>query len=196
VITDLGHDEYTSRLVPGIQTVVCGSYRRGSNTCGDVDVLFSPPEVSSLILIQRDVFDSGSGSNLFVGILVPLLTAELAISTSRGRRVLWITAAALVIDPSNSQGREHVDILPALIESLSKSGFLTDHLAMPHTHAEAEAQADGAVDKGGHREGVDSREKRGQGRRWEKKPKGSHLVQTNQDESNTEADPESISSGR
>jgi hypothetical protein len=87
-----------------------------------------------------------------------------------------------------------VDILPALIESLSKCGFLTDHLAMPHTHAEAEAE--GAVDKGKHRDGVDSNKKRGQGRRWEKKSKGSHPVQTHQDESNTEPDPESISSGR
>jgi hypothetical protein len=87
-----------------------------------------------------------------------------------------------------------VDILPALIESLSKCGFLTDHLAMPHTHAEAEAE--GAVDKGRHREGVDSNKKRGQGRRWEKKSKASNPVQTHQDESNTEPDPESISSGR
>jgi hypothetical protein len=65
---------------------------------------------------------------------------------------------------------------------------------MPHTHAEAEAE--GAVDKGRHREGVDSNKKRGHGRRWEKKSKGSHLVQTDQDESNTEPDPESISGGR
>ena len=32
-------------LVPGIQCVTCGSYRRGSNTCGDVDMLMAPPEV-------------------------------------------------------------------------------------------------------------------------------------------------------
>ena len=32
-----------------------------------------------------------------------------------------------------SQGMEHVDILPALIESLAACHFLTDHLAMPHS---------------------------------------------------------------
>ena len=30
------------------------------------------------------------------------------------------------------QGKEHVDILPALVKHLSDIGFLTDHLAMPH----------------------------------------------------------------
>lgn len=87
-----------------------------------------------------------------------------------------------------------MDILPTLVESLSKCGFLTDHLAMPHTHTEIITE--GSVDKDGQREGADSKEKKGQGRRWEKRPKGKFPVQTNQDESNTEPDPESISSGR
>lgn len=30
------------------------------------------------------------------------------------------------------QGKEHIDILPALIKILSEIGFLTDHLALPH----------------------------------------------------------------
>ena len=37
------------RLLPGIQCVVAGSYRRGAETCGDVDILFAPPEVRSVI---------------------------------------------------------------------------------------------------------------------------------------------------
>ena len=32
-----------------------------------------------------------------------------------------------------SQGSEQVDILSKLVTSLSECGFLTDHLAMPHT---------------------------------------------------------------
>jgi hypothetical protein len=32
-----------SRLEPGIESTVCGSYRRGNATCGDIDILLTPP---------------------------------------------------------------------------------------------------------------------------------------------------------
>ena len=32
-----------------------------------------------------------------------------------------------------TQGEEYIDILPALVTSLSASGFLTDHLVLPHS---------------------------------------------------------------
>ena len=34
------------------------------------------------------------------------------------------------------QGEEYINILPALVTSLSTSGFLTDHLALPHSPVE------------------------------------------------------------
>jgi hypothetical protein len=93
-----------------------------------------------------------------------------------------------------------VDILPALVESLSKCGFLTDHLAMPHTHshAEAEVEVEGAVDKNRQSDGTDSKGKKGQWRRWGAKPKDKHPVPvpSEHDERNTDPDQEYISSGR
>lgn len=93
-----------------------------------------------------------------------------------------------------------MDILPALIESLSSCSFLTDHLALPHTHAEDEGEAgveaEGAGDKGRRREGGDPRDWKLHGRRGEKKLKGRHPVQTDHVESNTDPDPGPISSGR
>ena len=38
------------------------------------------------------------------------------------------------------QGEEHINILPALVQSLSDFGFLTDHLAMPHSSDENVAE--------------------------------------------------------
>ena len=93
-----------------------------------------------------------------------------------------------------------MDILPALVESLSKCGFLTDHLAMPHTHshAEVEVEVDGAVDKNIQSDGADSKGKKGQWRRWGAKPKEKHAVplSSEHDERNTDPDQEHISSGR
>jgi len=62
------------QIDPGASCVVCGSYRRGKPSSGDVDILIYPDD-----------------------------------------------------------GREHIDILPELLNSLTQAGFLTDHLTVPHT---------------------------------------------------------------
>ncbi|CAM9118365.1 unnamed protein product [Laminaria digitata] len=36
--------EAAESLCPGVQCQACGSYRRGKETCGDVDVLICPPQ--------------------------------------------------------------------------------------------------------------------------------------------------------
>lgn len=55
--------EATLDLVRGAEVVVCGSYRRGKPTCGDVDVLITHPDGHSHELIFRPLLarlrDSG-----------------------------------------------------------------------------------------------------------------------------------------
>ena len=36
--------EEAQKIKPGIEAQVCGSYRRGKKDCGDIDILFVPPE--------------------------------------------------------------------------------------------------------------------------------------------------------
>ena len=50
------------------------------------------------------------------------------------------------------QGEEYINILPALVTSLSTSGFLTDHLALPHSIVEdlADKKSGGVSKYNGH----------------------------------------------
>ncbi|ESO02110.1 hypothetical protein HELRODRAFT_161346 [Helobdella robusta] len=59
-------------LRPGCELVVCGSYRRGQTTCGDVDILITHPDGSSHV----GLFDALIGSLTETG----FLTDELIIA--------------------------------------------------------------------------------------------------------------------
>ena len=47
---------YAQELLPGVRCIACGSYRRGKESCGDVDILLAPPSGCRDVNIIRNLY--------------------------------------------------------------------------------------------------------------------------------------------
>ena len=81
--------EHAKQICPGIEVVVCGSYRRGKSMSGDVDVLLAPPPGA------EDFCDLES-SGLRHTVLPRLLSAAI-VASSRIRSPRMTTSPRLVV---------------------------------------------------------------------------------------------------
>jgi DNA polymerase/3'-5' exonuclease PolX len=111
----LVRDAVDAACGPGrCRVTLAGSFRRGKQTCGDVDVLVAPSDAFAT--------DASAGEGDGDGDDARALVAREPLSSSLGER--------RTLAPSNS--RRYVDrlddILPATLALLRKSGLITDDL--------------------------------------------------------------------
>ena len=95
---------------------LAGSFRRGKQTCGDVDVLVAPSETFGTDASAGEG-DEGDGDDTRA-----LVAREpLSSSLSAGKKTLALSNARRYVDRLD-------DILPAVLALLRKSGLITDDL--------------------------------------------------------------------
>ncbi len=98
-------------IVPGIEVVTCGSYRRGKSTCGDIDLLITHPDGRS----HRGVFEQ----LLIQGREVGFFTDDLSVHNDPGGQCKYLGVCQLgpnrkVGDPYNLYFRPYTLVPPPL----------------------------------------------------------------------------------